>query len=194
MSCKGQSQMLRKNLLGTAIVGTVLIGACASAYAGPTATVNGITFPIGIVPGGDTLQSGILDETLITGPNQTFSGVGRVDSINDASSNQVWGNGQNGLELAFVFSGYTSTTASTNSTLYFTGGTLTFYTLPANTVINGLGSITADEGAVEAGTLWLSEAGAPIDAAGDTLKATIPQGDTLTDFSAATGQGELDVT
>ncbi len=113
--------------------------------------------------------------------------------------NQTWGNGQNGVQLAYVFTGYVANTViaptdTTNGTITFTGGTLTFYTLPANTQINGLGSVAADVAAIESGTLWLSMTAPPEDAAGDTLVATIPAGTAVTGFDGAHGQGLLDVT
>jgi hypothetical protein len=186
--------MSRKNVLAAAIVGIALVGAWGTAHAVPTATINGITFPIGIVPGGNQIQSGILDENLITASGQTLMGVGRVSTISDPSLAQVWGNGQNGMELAFVFNNFKSDVAAF-PTVTFTGGTVSFYTLAAGTPITGYGSIAADMAAIQAGTLWLTLTAAPQTAgpAGDTLVSTIQTGTSLSAFSVALGSTFLDV-
>jgi hypothetical protein len=187
------------NTARIAIAGTLLIGSWGIAHAGATGTVDGVTFPLGIVPGGNQIQSGILDETLVTAPGQILNGVGYVTAITDTALGQTWSDGQNGVELAFSFTGYTATTViaptgNTPGTVNFSGGMLGFYVLPAGTQISGLGSVTADQAAVQAGTLWLSEKGAAENAAGDTLISTIPTGATLTNFSSAAGFAFLDAT
>jgi hypothetical protein len=185
--------MLRTKLLGAAFIGLSLVGASEAAHAGATATVDGVTFPVGLVPGGNQIDSSVLDETQITGTGQMLTGVGKVSTINDPSLNTTWTNGQNGVELAFVFTNYVSNTAAF-PTVTFQGGNIAFYVLPANTPISGLGSIAADVAAITAGTLWLTEKAVPEDAAGDTLISTILTGTSLSAFSAADGNGFLDVT
>jgi hypothetical protein len=190
--------MLRKNLLGAVIIGAAIVGAYGPAYAVPTQTIDGITFPIGIVPGGNQIQSGLLNETLITGANQTLSGIGYVTSI-AAGLTEVWGNGDNGVELAYVFSGFLSTSVTApTSTLAgsadFTGGTVSFYVLPFGTPIGTAGTVSGDISAIEAGTLWLSESAVAQNAAGDTLVSTIPIGSSLSNFSDGFGSTFLDVT
>jgi hypothetical protein len=191
--------MILGNAFRAAIIGTAMVGGMGLAHAGPTATVNGVTFPVGILAGGNQVDSSIISEELVTAAGQISSGVGVVTSIDTPALSQVWGNGQNNVELAFVFTNYLATsvvapTATTAGSLAFTGGTLSFYTLPANTPINGLGSTAADIAAVQAGTLWLSLTAVPEDAAGHTLISTIPAGNSLTNFLGGQGEGFLDVT
>ncbi len=189
---------LRQQLGYVAAATTAIVLASAgSAYAVPTATINGVTFPTGIVAGGNTLQSGILDETLVTAVGQTLTGIGRVDTINDASNNIIWSTGTNGVQLAFTFTNYTVSSITAPSALpgqvTFTGGTLSFYTLPTSTIINDPTKTVAQNVAtITSGTLFLSETGAPEDQLGHTLVATIPTG-TLQNFNAASGFGFLDV-
>ena len=185
-------------VLGFSLLGAVICAAPQVAHAVPTATVNGVTFPVGLVGDGNQLQAGIVDENLITGTGQTLTGVGFVTAITDASSNVVWQDGQNGVRLGFTFTNYLSTTVTpptpgTAGTVDFTGGNANFYTLAANTSI-AQGSQAADLAAVQAGTLFLSEVGVASDAAGDTLVSTIPQGGSLTNFFNGSGFGFLNVT
>jgi hypothetical protein len=174
------------------------IAVAAPAHAGPTETIDGVTIPIGIVPGGNTLQSGILDETGISGSGQQLMGVGTVTAITDSSGlNTVWTTGQNNTELVFEFTGYMSNvvvppTAAPGS-VTFTGGVLNFYTLPAGTSIS-TGSVAGDIAVVQSGTLFLSETAAVEDALGDTLVSTIPANETLNSFADGSGFGFLDVT
>lgn len=187
------------NTARAAIAGTMLIGPWGIAHAGPTVTVNKVTFPTGFVSGGDQIKSGILDETSVTRPGQTLNGVGFVSTITDTTLGQTWGNGQNGVELAFSFTGFTSTTivaptATAPGTVNFSGGTVNYYVLPAGTQISGLGSVAADQAAVQSGTLWLSEQAALENTTKDSLLATIPAGATLGNFKDAAGFAFLDVT
>lgn len=185
----------------TFAAGLLLAGVAAApqlAHAAPTATVNGVTFPIGIVSNGNQLQAGIVDENVITSSGQVLSGVGFVTAITDASSNVVWQDGNNGVRLGFVFSNYVASTVTapsgtTPGAVDFTGGAVDFYTLAAGTSI-AQGSPAADIAAVRAGTLFLSEAGVAQNAAGNTLTSTIPAGSTLLNFSNGSGFGFLDVT
>jgi hypothetical protein len=187
--------MLRKGLLGVAVIGSTLMGLSGTSHAGPTATVDGVTFPIGIVPGGNQIQSGILDQTLITASGQTLQAVGIVNAIATPSLASVWSNGQNGIELAFVVDNYVSSVA-TFPIVTFTGGTATFYALPAGTPITGYGSVAADIAAIQAASLgtFLTVKGAAEDASGNTLISSILVGSSLSAFSAADGSGFLDVT
>ena len=169
-----------------------MLGLCGNAYAGATATIDGVTFPIGIVPGGNQVQSGILDETLITGSGQTLQSIGIVNTI-DSGLNQVWDLGQNGVELAFVVNNYVSNIA-TLPNVTFTGGTVSYYVLNAGTDITAPGTIAGDIALIESGKLFLSFNAAPEDAAGDTLISSITTGSSLSAFTAASGNGFLDVT
>jgi hypothetical protein len=186
-----------KMMTATAVLLTGM--AIPPAMAASVTTVNGVTFPIGIVPGGNTLQTGFLSETSITGVGQTLQGIGLITAITDANNNIVWTTGQNGVELAFHFNNYVSNaitlpTATTSGQITFSGGNLNFFTLPNGTSINGNGSQAADIAVVTSGTPWLSANAAPEDAAGDTLIGLLPQNSTLTNFRAASGFGLLDIT
>jgi hypothetical protein len=187
-----------RSLVAAGLTATVLMS-CGAALAGPTTTIDGVTVPVGIVPGGNQLQVGLIDETLITGSHQTLEGVGFVTSIVDASSNAVWQDGTNGVRLAFVYSNFVSDTVvpptpSTAGTVTFTGGQADFYVLPANTSISGHpGGVAGDIAAIEAGTLWLSTVGAVEDSAGSTLVSNIPANTTLNQFANASGLGFFDV-
>jgi hypothetical protein len=185
---------MKKNLLATAAVAMALAtGAGQSAHAGPTTTINGITIPVGIVPGGDQLQSAVLDETLITATGQTLSGIGIVNSITPAGSlTATWQNGTNSTELAFYFTAYIANT-SAFPVVTFTGGVADFYTLAAGTAITGFGSFAADKAVIQTGTLWLSTQGAAANPAGATLISTLTGG-SLSTFTAGDGNGFLDVT
>jgi hypothetical protein len=175
-----------------ALFGAALL-ASGTAIAVPTASVDGITFPVGIIPGGNQIDSSFLGETLITAVGQTLSGVGKVNAIaTPGFASTVWADGQNGVELAFVFNNFVNQTlTATNST--FTGGTINFYVLPAGTQVSGLGSLAADTTAIQAGQLFLSLAAAATDASGTTLSAVSLAG-TFTGTFTAFGQALLNVT
>jgi len=183
----------RSLIAGAALLGAPLLFSQA-AHAGATETINGVTFPIGLVPGGNQIQSGILAESLITGTGQTLQGVGLVNTI-DVPGNltPTWTTGNNGVELAFVIDHYVSNVASF-PLVTFTGGSVSFYTLPIGTQISGLGSVANDIAAIEAGTPFLTLTATPEDAAGDTLTSTIETGTSLSAFSAGDGNGFLDAT
>jgi hypothetical protein len=188
-----------KQVIGTMVIAAALIGAASSVQAGPTQDVNGVIIPVGLVAGGDQIDSAVLFETPVTAAGQTDKGVGFVTSINNAFGTQVWQNGQNGVELAYTFSYLASSvvapSAFTNGTATFSSGGVQFYTLPAGTQINGLaGGIPADIAAVTAGTLFASTVAPKEDPAGDVLVSTLPAGTSLTSFAGGTGQGFLDVT
>jgi hypothetical protein len=191
--------MLRTKLLGTTFIGFAIVGACGTAHAGATATVNGVTFPVGIVSGGNQLDSAVLYETAVTAAGQTAQGVGIVTSIFNSNGVQIWQSGNNNVELAYTFSyvasSVTAPTGTAAGVVNFSSGTENFYTLPANTQINGLaGGISADIAAVVAGTPFLTATAPKFDAAGDVLTSTIPAGTSLTAFSGGTGGGDLDIT
>ena len=186
-----------------ATAAVALAASAGAAFAGPVATntINGVTFPIGLSADGNQIQGTYVWESpLITAPGQELSGIGYVTSILPAgSSTPVWTNGNHNTELAFYFSGLVSKTVvaptpTTNGSLTFTGGTLTFYTLAGGTDILGNGSIAADIAVVTGGKLWLSEKFAPtIVGSNVTLSSTI-YGGSLTEFENAGGAGYLDVT
>ena len=187
-----------KLLAATGAVGASLLFSGA-AHAVVTQTVLGVTFPVGLIPGGNQIDTALFGETLVTAVNDISSGVGIVQSINDPAFNPTWSDGQNGIELAFVFDNYkaTSVTAPTGTTsgkLLFSGGTAAFYELPAGTPVQGHGGPAGDISFIQAnGTLWLSLTAAPNDILGNTLSSTIPAGEALTLFVGGQGQGPLDI-
>ncbi|HEX5327734.1 MAG TPA: PEP-CTERM sorting domain-containing protein [Acetobacteraceae bacterium] len=187
--------------IGLAAGAMLALASIGTAKAVPTATVNGVTFPVGIVAGGNQIQSGVLEENVITAVGQTLMGVGNVDNIRPtALALPVWSNGDNGKTLAFTFTNFTSSTVIAPSggnagTVNFTGGTVNFYTLPFGTALAGHGTIQDDINFIAAnGTLWLSENAAVTNGAGETLLSTIPSTGSLDNFSFASGSGALDVT
>jgi hypothetical protein len=163
-----------------------------SALAIPTVTIDGITVPVGIIPGGNQIQSGILDETAVGAVGDTLSGIGIVNTIRQGLVS-TWNDGDNGKELAFSFTGF-KVTAISSTAVSFSGGTVGFYVLAAGTDISAGGSIAADQAIVQGGTLWLSEKGAIEDALGNTLLSTIDSGSALTSIFAGHGDAFFDVT
>lgn len=189
-------------LIGAALLGAGLMVALPQvAWATATADINGVIFPVGIVPGGNQIQSGFINETSIANIGNVLSGTGYVNaiSLSSNSSQQTWSNGQNGVMLAFAFSGYTVSSitlpaGTTSGTVDFTGGTVDFYTLAAGTNLN-TGSVAADLATVRGGTLWLSTSAAVDAPGGVTLTGSIPPGDSASNFvTAGNGSGYLDVT
>lgn len=190
-------KMNLKRVLGSMAIAFGML-ASVSAQAVPTATVNGVTFPDGIVAGGNQIQSSILYETLITAVGQTLQGVGYVQSILDQNANASFVDGQNGVRLFFVVDNYlaariTAPTTNSAGTVSFTGGTVDFYTLAAGTPLFK-GNVAADIAQIRTGTLFLSEVGAIESGDGSTLIASIPVASSLTQFASASGAGFLNVT
>jgi hypothetical protein len=193
---------MSRRLLGTAILGLGLAVCLApGAWATATTNIDGVVVPVGLVPGGNQIQSGFLNESSVASVGNVLSGTGYVNAISLGTniSDQTWSNGQNGVMLAFAFTGYTVSsivepTATTTGSVDFTGGTVNFYTLPAGTNLQ-TGSQAGDIAAVTSGTLWLSTAAAVEGPNGTTLTATLPVGDSAANIvNAAAGLGYLDAT
>ncbi len=195
---------MSRRSVGAAVFGLGLVFAMSSGSAHATVatqTINGVTFPVGIVPGGNQLDSALFGETLVANIGDTIIGTGLVTAIAPATnlSQPTWTTGQNGVELAFEFTGYKVTsitlpTVSTAGQVTFSGGTVNYYTFAAGTNLQ-TGNPAGDVALVQTGTLFLSTAGAPLDASGNTLIASIPAGNTnIASFNGAGGQGNLDVT
>jgi len=184
--------------IGTMVVAAALIGAASSVHAGPTQDIDGVNIPVGVVAGGNQIDSAVLYDTPVTAAGQTALGVGYVTAILSAGGTQVWQNGQNGVELAYTFSYLASSvvapTATTNGTATFSSGGVQFYTLPAGTQINGVGGIAADIAVVDGGTLFASTTAPAENPSGAVLISTLPTGTSLTNFEGGTGQGFLDAT
>lgn len=173
------------------LTAALLLGTSAYALASPI-SVDGIS-----IPSDATFVSQTLYETLITGVGQSLSGYGYVGSINGNSS-MTYTYGEGGAYLTFVFSGFTSTSAtpptgSSPGTLLFTGGTVSFY-VETSAPDLFTGSAATDMANASSGTLFLTVTAAAIDASGSTLSVTIPSGETFTQFSSASGFADLDVT
>jgi len=189
---------LRNLLLGTAAAVSLLAWS-GVAHAGPTTTIDGITIPVGLIPGGDQIQTGIIEESLVGAPGDVLQGIGYVQAIDDSSNNPVWTDGTNGIRLAFTFtytaSVVTAPTSSTAGVVDFTGGVVDFYTEAAGYQLSGHGSQSADFAAVASSAThtWLTTKGGANDAAGNTLVSNLPANSSLTDFAAAGGNGWLDV-
>lgn len=190
--------MKMKKLIGSIAIaiGMMAVGSANAALS--TATVNGVTFPVDVVAGGNVLESSTLYENLITAVGQTLQGIGIVDAIRSASGVTTFSNGSNGVSLFYVVDNYKATaitnpTADSSGSVSFIGGTVDFYTLPSSTELF-TGNAAVDIARIRSGTLFLSEAAAPAKISGVTLVGSIPSGSTLTQFSSASGTGFLNVT
>ena len=199
---------MARRLVGMPLIGTVLsgLGLMAVLSSGARATVatadiNGVVFPVGIVPGGNQIQSAFISETTISKIGDVLSGIGYVNaiSVGTNTSDQTWANDQNGVMLAFAFSGYKVSSialpaGTTNGTVDFTGGTVDFYTLAAGTNL-ATGSVAGDLALVQSGTLWMSTSAAVDAPNAVTLTGSIPPGDSASNFvTAGNGSGYLDAT
>jgi hypothetical protein len=182
--------------MGVLTATTMFAGA---ALAGPTATVDGIAFPLGISPGGNSIAGQIDFEVLVQNPGDIFRGLGKVTDIGDASANFTYTAGMGGKWLTAVFDGFVvdtivAPTATTAGTITFTGGFLNYYVSNSNPNI-ATGNLATDFANASAGTLWLGLTPDAIDADGHTLVITIPGGtNSLTQFVGATASALLDAT
>ncbi len=193
---------MSRRLIGTAILGLGLAVCLApGAWATATTNIDGVVVPVGLVPGGNQIQSGFLNESSVANVGDVLSGTGYVNAISLGTniSDQTWANGQNGVMLAFAFTGYTVSsivdpTATAPGSVDFTGGTVDFYTLAAGTNLQ-TGSEAGDMAVVTSGTLWMSTTAAVEGANATTLTATLPPGDTAANIvNQASGFGYLDAT
>ena len=186
-----------KSILGVAALMGALM-ASGAAMAGPTTTVDGVTIPVGMTPGGYLIDAESSFETLITGPGQNFYGAFKVQSIQDNVSNDTYQYGQNSTYLYGVFTGFTvdtvtPPTATTAGTILLKGGQISYYVSPTDNFTVSSGSAATDMADDSTGTLWLSATPEVLDAAGDTLQITIPAGATDADFTGASAIADLDV-
>lgn len=156
-----------------------------------TENINGVVFPIGIVPGGNQIQSGYIDETTIANVGDVLSGIGYVNAISVGSnpSDQTWSDGQNNVRLAFAFTGYKVSSivlpsGATSGAVDFTGGSVDFYTLAAGTNLS-TGSEAGDLALIRSGVLWMSTTAAVDAPRGVTLTGSIPPGDSASNFTKA---------
>lgn len=178
--------------MGAGFAVALLGGASTNASAG-IINIDGVN-----VATGPNLGISLIDENTVTSVGQNLRGLGFVSSISDVSNNVTYTYGQNNAFLTFVFSGFTATsvtapTGTTDGTILFSGGTVNFYVESAAPNLT-TGSQLTDFANASSGTLWLTASAAPLDAAGDTLKVSIPAGATLLNFQNATGNAFFDVT
>ncbi len=193
---------MARHLIKTAILGlSLMAGLSSGAWAAATTNIDGVVVPVGLVPGGNQIQSGFLNETSISAVGNVLSGVGYVNAIalGTNPSAQTWSNGQNGVMLAYAFTGYTVSsitepTSTTAGSVDFTGGTVNFYTLAAGTNLS-TGTVAGDLALVTSGTPWMFTSAAVEGPNGTTLTAALPPGDTAANIvNQASGFGYLDAT
>ena len=188
---------LNKAFAGLAVLTGVMM-ASAAAIAGPTVTVDNVTIPVGVSPGGFYIDSENSFEQLVQNVGDPFGGVFKVQSISDNIANNTYFYGQNGAYLYgafqnFVVTNVTLPTATTPGTILLKGGEINYYESASNnfTISSGLSNdFTADT----SGTLWLSATPEVFDSNGDTLEITIPAGNSLSTFAGASADALLDVT
>src|SRR6266446_4566095 len=193
----------QKTLLGAAAAVALTCGfGATSAYAVPTATVDGITFPIDSAPGGAVFSDQVDLDVLITTVGQSFNGIGLLGTIRDVPTvtttyiQPCLPTGCLGTFLADVFDGFTVRAITFNGTtgfdIYMTGGSLRYYVLPARPNQN-TGSQATDITNSTSATLFLNLAPAVFDAFGDTFHVFVP-GASLSTFSGnAQGDAFLNV-
>ncbi|MGH8317819.1 MAG: PEP-CTERM sorting domain-containing protein [Steroidobacteraceae bacterium] len=165
----------------------------SSAMAGPTATVDGITFPTGTNFGGYDFSTQTLYENLVTGAGQQNYGIGTVDlfQVNGGGpASNTYTYGQGGVYLNFVFSGFTAAcvnSARCKGDVDFTGGTISFYA--DSSALSTSGSFSTEESAIETGgPEFLALSAEAQNAAGDTIIANLGGG-TTKNFSDAGSKG-----
>ena len=130
-----------------------------------TVNIGGLT-----VPTGATFAVASVYENVVTQVGQTLSGVGEVTQINGVSVSSLCAN----CELTYRFGGY-RVTGLTATDISFSGGWINFY--PGTGAQNDFNPFTstgsaADIAAATNGSLFLTLAGHPIDAAGNTFAGT----------------------
>jgi len=151
---------MNKHLL--ALASAALFGASGSAMA---IDVGGLNLTAGPV-----FKVASVYENVITSVGQTLAGVGEVTQINGVDISSLC----SGCELTYQFGGYL-VTALSPTTISFSGGYINFYLgFGANNDFNPFASAgsAADLAAATNGALFLTLAGHPIDAAGNTFSGT----------------------
>ncbi|HJV63590.1 MAG TPA: PEP-CTERM sorting domain-containing protein, partial [Albitalea sp.] len=106
-------------------------------------------------------------ENVVTAPGDTLAGFGEITQINGVPISSLC----SGCELTYQFGGYT-VTSLTSSDITFSGGWVNFYLgTGATNDFNPFASANsaADLAAATNGTLFMTLAGHPIDAAGNTF-------------------------
>jgi hypothetical protein len=150
----------------------------SAAFAIPTTCYGGVCIP----QTGTYIDNSLSWETLVTKPTDVLSGIFKATSIADNLSNLTYnGYGAGGVFLAGVFDGFTLQSQVGNQ-LFFTGGTLKYYSSTTDHFSLTGGSPGADETAIATGTLWASF-NAAADSSGHTLVITL--NGTPTNFTGA---------
>jgi hypothetical protein len=195
---QGNFSMSMKSSIGMAVLAVTLMS--TAALAGPVATIDNVSIPIGTSPGGFYIDSENSFENLVTGVGQSFAGAFKVQSISDNVANNTYTYGLNGAYLYGVFDGFTSTqviapTATTAGSILFSGGSVRYYESATNKFTVSSGSTAVDLAIDGSGDhLWLSATPEFIDGSGNTLSITIPAGgNSLTAFNGASADALLDV-
>lgn len=189
-----------KGAATAAVFTAVALAGSGSAHAGPTATVDGITFPIGFnVTGSDQLQVTTIYEDQVKFVGDVLNGIGEVSVINPALGGApTWIQGANGVNLYYTFTGYTVasiTGSASSSTIDFTGGTVNFYVTPSSLALpSGAGYATDLADITSSGTLFLGDTAVTNAATGYTLVSTINGLTTSFTNGSSVGFAYLDVT
>jgi hypothetical protein len=160
------------------VAATALLGA-TSAFAIPTSCYNGVCVP----STGTYFDNSKSWESLVTNTGDVLRGIFQVTNISDNLANTTYnGYGFGGTYLAGVFDNFTLLNpALTPGQLWFTGGTLKYYTSTVDHFAV-TGTAGADIAAVASGALWAS-----FDAKADNLGRTlvITLNGTPTNFTGA---------
>jgi len=184
--------MTRRNLwLLSAASGLALSLSTGSALAGATATIDNVTFPVGIDPSGSNqLAVSSIYQNTITSLATPLQGIGFVTSVLNNASGTVWqdGGGATPTRLWYVINNYLPTAITPIAggfDLAFKGGTVTFYAAPSADNFTLTGNFASDSATIAGfSNVFLSGVGAVNNAAGDTLETQIVG--TLTNFTFGT--------
>jgi hypothetical protein len=194
--------MTKKYLAALTVLGTAAFSAGA-ADATPIIYINGVGIETGFTAGGIIKSSESSYENLITQVGQELRGVFQVAQISGVNTGITYQYGDNSAYLHGVFDGFTATSITNNGTsteILFTGGSLRYYVSNTDTFtfnsdpapgVSATGQAT-DYLNAQIGTPWLILRPDTIDAAGNTLRITIP-GLSLTSFAGAAAFSWLDV-
>lgn len=162
--------------------------ASALPLAASAVTIDGIEFDLGFTlediklwegrscNAGDPDFGSCTDGSAITAPGQELMGIGRIDSIFNASNQEVWKNGDNGMELTVYLYGYIAESVTpvpaVGQIISFSGGIVEIYS-DSTQDFSATGSVASDIASATNGNLWLSLVGSPIGGFG-TLNPTAP--------------------
>jgi len=169
--------MRMPTLAALTVAATALLGA-TSAFAIPTSCYGGVCVP----STGTYIDNSLSFETLVTNPGDVLKGIFKATSIADNLANITYsGYGAGGTFLAGVFDNFTLIAGSPSNQLWFTGGTLKYYTSAVDN-FSVTGTAAGGIAAIQTGALWAS-----FDAKADNLGRTlvITLNGTPTNFTGA---------